>query len=67
MKNFKLDLYYVITNSYTKFQANISKDFRETYGKPKCDGQTERQTDGRTDRHTDRQQTKSPPGKPVGD
>ena len=42
----ELDLYYVITNSYTKFQVNISKDCREKSGKLKCD----RQTEGRTDR-----------------
>ena len=29
----KLDLYYVKTNSYTKFQINISKDCREKSGK----------------------------------
>ena len=29
----KHDLYYVITNSYTKFQVNISKDCREKSGK----------------------------------
>ena len=50
----ELDLYYVMTNSYTKFQVNISKDGREKSGK-------------RTDRQTDSEQTKSPPGKPVGD
>ena len=30
----KLDLYYVMTNSYTKFQVNTPKDYREKYGKP---------------------------------
>ena len=29
----KLDLYYVMTNSYTEFEVNISKDCREKYGK----------------------------------
>ena len=29
----KLDLYYVKTNSYTKFQVNITKDRREKFGK----------------------------------
>ena len=29
----QLDLYYVKTNSYTKFQVNISKDGREKSGK----------------------------------
>ena len=29
----KLDLYYVMTNSYTKNQDNISKDDREKSGK----------------------------------
>ena len=37
----KLDLYYVMTNLYTKFQVNISKDSREKSGKPKCDGRTD--------------------------
>ena len=27
------DLYYVMTNSYTTFHVNISKDKRENYGK----------------------------------
>ena len=67
MAKLELDLYYVITNLYTKFQVNISKDCREKSGKLKCDGQTDRQTEGRTDRQTDSEQTKSPPGKPVGD
>ena len=49
----KLDLYYVITNAYIKFQVNISKDYREKSGKLKCDG--------RTDGRTDSEQTKSPP------
>ena len=59
----KLDLYYVMTNLYTKFQVNILNDGREKSGKQKCDGLT----DGRTDWLTDSEQTKSPPGKPVGD
>ena len=29
----ELDLYYVKTNSYTKFQVNISKDDWEKFGK----------------------------------
>ena len=37
----ELDLYHVITNTYTKFQVNISKDSREKSGKLKCDGQTD--------------------------
>ena len=49
----ELDLYYVITNALTKFEVNISNDCREKSGKPKCDGQTDRQTDS--------EQTKSPP------
>ena len=61
----ELDLYNVITNSYTKFQVNISKDCREKSGKLKCDRQTDRQTDGQTDiqteERTDSKQAKSPP------
>ena len=63
----ELDLYHVMTNSYTKFQVNISKDSREKSGKLKCDGRTDGQTDRLTDSVTDSEQTKSPPGKPVGD
>ena len=63
----ELDLYHIMTNSYTKFQVNILKDHREKSGKWKCDGLTDWRTDGRTDRLTDSEQTKSPPGKPVGD
>ena len=37
-----------MTNSYIKFQVNISKDGREKSGKPKCDGQTDKWTDGQT-------------------
>ena len=40
----KLDLYHVMSNSYTKFQVNISKDSREKSGKLKCDGRTDRQS-----------------------
>ena len=29
----ELDLYYVKTNSYTKFEVSISKDSREKFGK----------------------------------
>ena len=29
----ELDLYYVKTNSYMKFQGNMSKDDKEKYGK----------------------------------
>ena len=69
----ELDLYYVKTNPYTKFQVNISKDDGEKFGKPSgrtpsglTDGQTDRQTDrqteGRTDRVTDGEETYSPPG-----
>ena len=47
---FEPDLYYVLKNSYTKFQVNISKDGREKSGKLKCDRKTDRQTDGQTDR-----------------
>ena len=49
----ELDLYHVKTNSYTKFQVNISKDNWEKFGKPSgrtpsglTDGQTDRQTEG---------------------
>ena len=45
MTKLKLDLYYVMTNSYTKFQVSISKDSREKSGRLKCDGQTDGQTD----------------------
>ena len=40
-----LDLYYVMSNSYTEFQVNISKDDREKSGKLKCDRLTDRRTD----------------------
>ena len=33
MTKLKLDFFYVITNSYTKFQVNFSKDGREKSGK----------------------------------
>ena len=59
-----------MTNSYTKFQVNISKDSRKNLGKLKYDGQTdrrtERQTDGRTDGQTDSEQTNSPPASRYG-
>ena len=32
-KKLKLDLYYVKTNSYMKFQVNMSKDDKEKSGK----------------------------------
>ena len=63
MTKLKLDLYYVMSNLYNKFQVNISKDGREKSGKPKCDGLT----DGQTDRRTDSEQTKTPPGELLGD
>ena len=53
----KLDLYYVQTNPYIKFQVNISKDNWEKFGKPSgrtpsglTDGRTKGQTDGQSDR-----------------
>ena len=68
----KLDLYYVKTNVYTKFQVNISKDDWEKFGKPSgrtpsglTDGRTDWLTDGQTDRRNDRmtdgEDTYSPP------
>ena len=33
MTKLELELYYVMTNSYTKFQVDISKDDREKFGK----------------------------------
>ena len=33
MTKLEIDRYYVKTNSYTKFQINISKDSREKSGK----------------------------------
>ena len=49
----ELDLYYVKTNSYAKFQVNIAKDDRENSGKPS--GRTPSGlTDGQTDRLTDK-------------
>ena len=44
----KLDLYYVMTNSYTKLQVNISKGDSEKARKQKCDGQTDGLTNGQT-------------------
>ena len=36
----KFDFYYLKTNSYTKFQVNITKDRREKFGKLNfCKGQ----------------------------
>ena len=65
----KLDLYYVMTNMYTKFQVNISKDDWEKFGKPSgrtlsglTDGRTDWRTDRQTDRMTDGEETYSPPG-----
>ena len=48
MTKLELDLYYVTTKTYIKFEVNISKDSREKSGKLKCD----RLTDGLTDRRT---------------
>ena len=57
----KVDLYYVKTNPYTKFQVNISKDDCEKFGKPS--GRTPSGlTDGRTDRLTARNPPPPPPG-----
>ena len=39
----ELDLYYGMTNSYTKLQVNISKDDTEKTGKLKDNGLTDRQ------------------------
>ena len=50
----KLDLYYVKTNPYTKYQVNISKDDWEKCGKP-SERTPSGLTDWRTDRRTDRQ------------
>ena len=74
----KLDLCYVKTNPYTKFQVNISKDDWEKFGKPSgrtpsgltdwlTDWLTDRRTDRQTDRMTDGEETYSrrpppPPG-----
>ena len=33
MTKLELDLYYVMTNSYTKFEVSMSKDCREKSGK----------------------------------
>ena len=55
----KLDLYYVKTNPYSKFQVSISKVDWEKFGKVRktewtdtewTDGRTDGQTDGQTDR-----------------
>ena len=53
-------MYYVTTNSYNEFEVNISKYGREKSGKLKSDGLTH-------DGLTNDEQTKSPPGKLVGD
>ena len=45
----ELDLYYVKTNSHTKFQVNIAKDDWENCRKP-SGWAPSRLTDGRTDR-----------------
>ena len=54
----KLDLCYLKTNSYTKFQVNISKDDRENAENRvdghRVDGLTDRRTDRRTDGQSDR-------------
>ena len=40
MTKLKLDLYYVKTNPYMKFQVNMSKDDKEKFGKRNfCKGQ----------------------------
>ena len=58
----KLDLYYVKTNPYTKFQVNISKDDLEKFGKTEW---TDTEwTDGLTDGQTDGEETYSPPPPP---
>ena len=56
----ELDLYYVKTNSHTKFQVNIWKDDWEKFGKPSGrtqSGRTDGRTDGQTDRVTDGEET----------
>ena len=45
MTKLELDLCYVMTNSYTKFEVNVSKDSREKSEKPKCDWRTDWQID----------------------
>ena len=72
-----LDLYYVKTNPYTKFQVNILKDDWGKFGKPsgrtpsgltdgRTDWRTDRWTDGRTEWQTARKPI-VPPVSPVGD
>ena len=56
-----------MTNLYTKFEVNISKDDREKSGKLECEGRTDLLADWLTEGQTDSEQTKSPPDKPVGD
>ena len=51
-----LDLYYVKTNPYTKFEVNISKDDWEKFGKPSGRTQSGLMTDGQTDGQSDRRQ-----------
>ena len=69
MAKVTLDLYYVKTNPYTKFQVNISKDDREKFLKQS--GRTPSgRTDGLTDGQTDWQMARKPivpPVSPVGD
>ena len=50
MTKLELELYYVMTNSYTKFQVYILKDSRENAE------QTDRRNDGLTVGRTDRRQ-----------
>ena len=64
----KLDLYYVKTNPYTKFQVIISKDDWEKFRKPSgrtLSGLTDWLTDGRTDRRTEWQTARKPIVPPV--
>ena len=44
MTKLELDLYYLMTNSYTEFEVNISIDSREKSGKLKSDRLTDRHT-----------------------
>ena len=63
----ELDLYYVKTNSYTKFQVNISKDNGEKFGKPSgrtLSRLTDRPIDRGMDRLTDSEETYRPPPPP---
>ena len=56
----KMAMYYVMTNSYTKFQM---ESLKTTEKSPENWSVTERLTDGQTDS----EQTNSLPSKPVGD